>query len=307
MALRMKKQWSDVCDILAGRHTHPITCCVRGFTKLPTKEELVRMRDIILSQEKDLAATLDIFKTVTLPAFERETEYVALSHPGEYAFLEGDVVSSDTKKAVGPRDYLQVVHEFHEPHSTSKHAKNVRDSYFVGALARANINFDKLDKEAKAAAAALGFSVPCHNPFMNTVAQVVEYVHCYHDALRILDRFIRDGIDYGQAVTSWPRNSELAGGAYKVKAGRGVGAVEVPRGVLFHDYTVKEDATIEKANCVIPTNQNLANIDLDMKKMIPEIIDLTKEQITLRAEMLVRAYDPCISCSCHLVKVDFAD
>ena len=81
----------------------------------------------------------------------------------------------------------------------------------------------------------------------------------------------------------------------------------MPRGILFHDYTVNAEGIIEKANCVIPTNQNLANIDMDLQKMVPEILHKTKEEITLQAEMLVRAYDPCISCSCHLLDVEFVD
>ena len=70
-------------------------------------------------------------------------------------------------------------------------------------------------------------------------------------------------------------------------------------------YSVDKKGVVTNANCVIPTNQNLANVDLDMKKLIPENLDKTKEEITLLSEMLVRAYDPCISCSCHLVNVKF--
>ncbi len=75
----------------------------------------------------------------------------------------------------------------------------------------------------------------------------------------------------------------------------------------MHDYTVNKRGVIEKANCVIPTNQNLANVDLDMRKLVPEALeaDKSEEEITLLAEMLVRAYDPCISCSCHLLDVKF--
>jgi coenzyme F420-reducing hydrogenase alpha subunit len=183
MALRMKKGYSDLCDILAGRHTHPITVCPRGFTKLPTKKELQQMKDILTSQISDLNKTIDIVKTLKLPSFERETEYVALAHPDEYAFLEGDITTTDIGKTLNARDYKEVIHEYHMPHSTAKHSKNKRGSYMVGALARANINFNKLNPKAKSVASALNFKVPCHNPFMNTIAQVVEVAHCYYDAL----------------------------------------------------------------------------------------------------------------------------
>jgi len=302
-ALRMKRNYSDMCDIIAGRHTHPISICPRGWTKLPSRADLVRMREIFTGQMNDLNATVDIFTTVKLPVFERETEYVALSLPDEYAFYEGDITTTDIKGTVKPRDYKEVIHEFHVEHSTAKHSKNKRSSYMVGALARTNINYDKLNDQAKTVASALNFKTPCYNPFMNTVAQLVEMAHCVHDSIRILDHFLDKGVDYSDIVTSWPKVDEWPD--FTVKGGTGVGAVEVPRGLLVHEYTVDEKGVVQKANCVIPTNQNLANVDLDMQKLIPEVIERPKEEITLLSEMLVRAYDPCISCSTHLLKVEF--
>ena len=304
-ALRMKKDYSDLCDILAGRHTHPITVCPKGFTKLPTKKELERMKEILVNHGKDLIITVDTVKTLKLPDFERETEYVALTHPNEYAFYEGDLASTDIDGAVDPKDYKKVVHEFDVAHSTSKHSKNKRDSYMVGSLARANINFEKLNKEAKGVAKALNFKVPCYNPFMNSIAQVVEMAHCYYDSIRIIDHFLEKGVSYDEVVSSWPKEEELKN--FKIQGGTGAGMVEAPRGMLVHEYTVDEKGVVTNANCVIPTNQNLANIDQDFKKMIPEILNKSKEEITLQSEMLVRAYDPCISCSCHMLKIDFIE
>ncbi len=302
-ALRMKKQYNDMCAILAGRHTHPITVCPRGWTKLPTRKELEEMKSILLSQIDDLNETVNIFSTLKLPEFERETEYVALTHPSEYALYEGDITTTDLEGNIDPRDYKEIIHEFHSDHSTAKHSKNKRASYMVGALARCNVNFDKLNDEAKSVASALNFKVPCYNSFLNTVAQVVEIAHCTYDSVRIIDHFLDNGVDYDDVVTSWPTTDEWPD--FTVKGGRGVGAVEVPRGLLVHDYTVNDRGVIENANCVIPTNQNLANVDMDMRKLIPEVLDKSKEEITLLSEMLVRAYDPCISCSVHMLNVEF--
>ncbi|KJJ85022.1 coenzyme F420-reducing hydrogenase, alpha subunit [Candidatus Omnitrophus magneticus] len=305
MALRMKKNYSDMCDIMAGRHTHPISICPRGWTKLPSKKDLETMKEIFKNQLGDLSKTVDIFKTVKLPSFERETEYVSLTHPTEYAFYEGDITTSDIKTTISPRKYKEVIHEFHAEHSTAKHSKNKRGSYMAGALARINNNFDKLNEQAKGVARALNFKVPCYNPYMNTVAQLIEVAHCVYDSLRIIDLFLEKGINYAEEVTSWPTKDEWKN--FKVTSGTGAGVVEVPRGILVHEYTINDKAIVESANCVIPTNQNLANIDLDMKKLIPEVIDKSKEEITLLSEMLVRAYDPCISCSVHMLKVDFVE
>ena len=95
--------------------------------------------------------------------------------------------------------------------------------------------------------------------------------------------------------------------AIKVKSGTGVGAVEVPRGTLFHCYKVDEKGIIIKANCIIPTSQNVNNIERDMKKLVPEILHKSDDEITLDLEMLVRAYDPCISCSAHFLNVKYVN
>jgi coenzyme F420-reducing hydrogenase alpha subunit len=83
--------------------------------------------------------------------------------------------------------------------------------------------------------------------------------------------------------------------------------VEVPRGALFHEYSINESGEITRANCVIPTNQNIGNLEEDMRVLVPELLEegRTQEEITLRLEMLARAYDPCISCATHLLDVKF--
>jgi len=162
----------------------------------------------------------------------------------------------------------------------------------VGALARVNNNYDQLSPMAKRAAEKLSLKVPCYNPFMNSVAQIVEVAHCVEDGIQVVDRLLSEGIE----------EEDLS---VQVKAGTGVGAADVPRGMLIHEYTYDENGNILSANCVIPTNQNYANLELDMRAFLPQIIDKPKEEIRHLLEMLVRAYDPCISCSVHFLKVEF--
>ena len=86
-----------------------------------------------------------------------------------------------------------------------------------------------------------------------------------------------------------------------IRDGKGAGAVEVPRGILFHEYEYNKNGECVWANCVIPTNQNHANIQKDLESFVPQIKDRSEEEIELMVEMLVRAYDPCISCSTHCI------
>jgi sulfhydrogenase subunit alpha len=135
----------------------------------------------------------------------------------------------------------------------------------------------------------LGLSPVCHNPFMNNVAQLVECVHATLESARLLDELVAAGPSETMVPVT-PR------------AGQGVGAVEVPRGILYHHYEYGKDGRIRRANCVIPTTQNNANIHHDMPALVKQYAaepGMTDEKLELLCSMLVRAYDPCISCSVH--------
>lgn len=300
-ALRMKKACNDVCDILVGRHVHPISSIVGGFTKLPREKDLDCMLDILTNMRADMEATLELAKTFKFPQFVRQTEYVSLVTDGdEYPMLSGDLGSTDGLR-MGKRDYLKLTNEFVVKHSSAKHTKATRQSYMVGALSRFNLNHDKLHSKAKKAAKALGMKAPVFNPFLNTVAQLIECVHSLEESIEILEGFKDKGVDYSQALVVGLNEK----GTIPVRAGNGVGAVEVPRGILFHNYEIDGKGKIVNANCIIPTGQNLNNIELDMAALVPQILDKSQEEITLLMEMLVRAYDPCISCSAHFLNVKF--
>jgi coenzyme F420-reducing hydrogenase alpha subunit len=226
---------------------------------------------------------------------------VALSSDtDEYPLLSGAIASTDGVK-MDKKEYRKIANEYIVPHSSAKHTRLSRESYAVGALARINLNYDKLHPSAKEAALTVGLKPKCINPFFNTVAQLVESVHCVKEAVSIIEELTASGINYDEVITVGI--NERAN--IPVRAGNGVGAVEVPRGLLFHNYTVDDKGIITDANCIIPTNQNLNNIELDMQKLVPRILDLSEEEITGRLEMLVRAYDPCISCSTHMMDVRF--
>ncbi len=290
-ALRMKKLAGDLCKTLCGRHTHPIALTVGGFTHFPSNDELIALRERLEAMRDDVDATVELFQKLEMPAFERDTEYIALHKDDEYCFIDGVIASTDG--GTWPVEkYRSVTNEDIVPHSSAKHCRNQRDAYMVGALARFNVNYNQLHSKAKAAAIALGIKPKCTNPYMNSVAQIVEIVHCVEDAIILLDKVLAKGV-------TWEDPAPPAR-----LSGEGVGACDVPRGTLFHNYVI-EDGRVVEANCIIPTGQNLANVEADMRALVPTILDQTQEQITQALEMLVRAYDPCISCSSHMLDVRF--
>ncbi|RMH57232.1 MAG: Ni/Fe hydrogenase subunit alpha [Candidatus Hydrogenedentota bacterium] len=296
-ALRLKKLANDVCAVIGGRHIHPLSLVPGGFTSFPSEKQIRNLRDRFIEARKDMEATVELFSTISMPSFERRTEYLALRREGEYTFLggEGDAIVSSYGEAYATRDYKEKVREYPVPHSTAKHVHGGLDAYMVGALARYEINHDYLHPAAQAAAEALGLRPGMFNTFNNNLAQIVECVHCVEDFIGICDELLDRGIV--------PEPIEI-----RPRAGRGVGVVEVPRGILFHEYTYDDDGRIVRANCVIPTGQNLHHMERDMEAYVPKALALNDEaEATKHFEMLIRAYDPCISCSTHLLQVSFRD
>ena len=295
-ALKLKKLGNQACAILCGRHVHPISLKPGGFTYVPPKKDLVKLKEFFIDCNDDMDATVDLFASVLdkFPVFEREREDLSLTHPDEYAFYNGQLKSS-VAGVIDYHDYEQFIKEKNVKHSTSKHSYNTAESFAVGALARFNNNYDQLNERGKAAARAMKLEAPNYNPYMNNIAQVVEAVHCYDEAVKLLDQLI--SMDLSEATLA---------PSVTPKAGRGIGLTEVPRGLLVHDYTYDAEGICTNADLIIPTGMNLGNIDMDMQKYVPEVIaDRTQDQIGHDLEMLVRAYDPCISCSVHLLKVDW--
>jgi len=298
-ALRLKRLGHEWGSLIGGRTTHPTTVIPGGFAKLPTTRELKELREKLVAAVPDLLATLETVTALApnIPAFERPTEYMALTADDEYGLYDGyvqTILPDGDRATYAVSDYRSCTNEYVVPQSTAKFCRNRLDSYAAGALARFNVNYDKLHPEAKKVAEALGMKPIVTNPYFNTVAQVVEIVHSVHESLRLLDELIAEGI----------KDEDLV---QPTKFGRGASAVEVPRGILFHEYEYDQEGTCVSANCIIPTGQNHANIQADFTALLPHLLktDMTEAEIELAFEMLVRAYDPCISCSTHYLDVTF--
>jgi coenzyme F420-reducing hydrogenase alpha subunit len=304
MALRMKRMSDYAGEVLAGRHIHPISYVIGGLTQLPAPEGLAKLHKLMLEARKDGEATVKILKKLKFPEFNCPTQYLSLTSDGEYAMYDGDLVVNGKQKT-RVSDYKKLLSERVLEYSRAKVSFINGKPYAVGALSRFNNNFDKLNKKAKQVAQELGLKAPCHNPYLNTVAQMVEWVHCLEESIRIMEKISKEMLNGDKIlVSSWPKKTELDKVNYK--ANTGIGCVEVPRGSLFHEYSIDTSGNIAQANCVIPTNQNIGNLEEDMRQLVPELIGRrSQEEITLDLEMLARAYDPCISCATHILDVKF--
>ncbi len=285
--LQLKELGNEISTVTAGRCTHPVSLVVGGLSKAPDRNHLQQLLDRIGERKSALEVACDFFASLDIPQFERETEFISLHNGSTYPFIGGELVSTDGVRR-SENDYLLMTNEYLSEFSTSKFTRCSRESSAAGALARFNNNSAFLHPEAKKAAEKLGLRQVSHNPFMNNIARLAECVHILYDAETLIEQLL--GTNLQEIRTQ-----------YTPKAGSATGAVEAPRGILYHHLETDEDGWVTKADCIIPTTQNNANIHFDLHALALQSLEegKTDQEIEKLTEMLVRSYDPCISCSVH--------
>ena len=288
-ALRLKKIGNRLLAILGGRSVHPVSVCVGGFYKVPLRKELETLAADLRWAIEASKETLAFVRGLPFPNYTPDYEFVSVSHPGEYPMNERRIVSSKGVD-IEPEEFERVYIEEHIEHSTALHSSRVDSgaSYFVGPLARINLNLDKLMPQALEAARTCGVSWPCSNPYMGIIARAIELIHACEEAVAIIDAYRE------------PASSRVE---FKVHAGEGCAATEAPRGLLYHRYRIDGRGLVEFSRIVPPTAQNYHRMEDDLKAILPGVLDQSEAEIAQVCEKLIRTYDPCISCSTHFVNL----
>ncbi len=289
--LALKKAGNEVLNVLGGREIHPINVRVGGFYRLPTDEELERLRSTLRTAVDLAEATVRLAAGLPFPDVEEPYEFVALRHPEEYPMNEGRLVSSAGLE-IDPADFEREFEERQVPHSHALQCvRRGGGSYHVGPLARYNLNADRLTPRAAAAARGAGLGREERNPYRSIVVRAVEIVLACEEALRLLER-------YRAPEAAWvPAPDGFRGGG-------GAAITEAPRGILFHRYRLAPDGRIEEARIVPPTSQNQKRIEDDLRHLVERSVDLDDARLTDACEKAVRNYDPCISCATHFLRLD---
>ena len=275
-------------ELIGGRSHHSINVYPGGIKYLPSNEDLQKVRKQAEEAKKDAYETIRLFSEFG-NGFGRQTDYVALVND-DYNFLEGDIASSSGMR-IPESSYLKHVEEFIVPYSLAKQAKFEGKEFMVGALARMNINRQKMTEETKKIVKEFSLKFPSHSSFMNNTAQAVEIYNCLDSTIRLIDELKLRHEEIPKLKR--PKNED------------GIGVTEAPRGTLYHGYKISKEGIVKDGNIIVPTSQNARAIEKDIEHYIPSLLDLPQEKIELELEKLVRAYDPCISCATHFLKVNW--
>lgn len=284
MALKIRDFGNQLVEVIGGRIVHPINSQVGGFLKLPDKHALQKLLDNateILHEAVELAHFISHRKFID---FHRLTEYIALHNPKEYAIYEGSVRSTKGLRLL-PEVFIKEVEEIQESWDLIKRTKIKGRIYWSGALARVNNNWRQLNPVANTAFKHLQFKMPIDNSFYNVFCQAIEIVHCLEETQKLLRQYL--ALKNVKPMVT-----------YRVRAGKGTGAIEAPRGILFHTYEVDKYGILKNVNIITPTAQFMNNLEADLAAYIGKTKTFGPKEYR-KVGMLIRAYDPCMTCATH--------
>jgi coenzyme F420-reducing hydrogenase alpha subunit len=288
-ALALKKAGNTLMRVIGGREIHPVNVRVGGFYRAPSRAELEAVAGDLERAREFAVEAVAWTASLPCPDFEEDFTFLALRQPEVYA-IEGGRLVSTTGLDLAPYQYDEHVAEEHVAHSTALHSR-LRDGtpYLVGPLARYALNRDRLSPAAREAADAAGLGPVCRNPFRSIVVRAVEILYALDEALRLIAAYEPPD---PPAAAATPR------------AGIGFGWTEAPRGLLWHRYEIDGEGTILDARIVPPTSQNQARIERSLHGFVERHLELGDAELHLRCEQAVRAYDPCISCATHFLRLE---
>lgn len=289
--LTLKRLGNDILSIIGGRPVHPVSVRPGGFFRPPEKERLL---NLLTSLEKGYEEAVEGIRWSASLPFKAEEgkglqhEFISLKDPEGYPMNHGKVITSDGIET-SMEEFHSSIKEYQVEYSTALHSaikvNSGRKSYIVGPVSRLNLNHNRLPGEIKAVIEDLGINLPITDMNKSIIARSIEIAYAVHEAVRI----IRDYEEPEQAADLQP------------KGGKATWVTEAPRGILIHSYEFDGDGNVMSAGIIPPTSQNLAHIEKTLYRFVAANIDQPVDYLRKGCERIVRSYDPCISCSVHLV------
>lgn len=289
--LEIKDAGNFLSTIIGGRAVHPPNAVIGGFTHFPTKPEIQEAIVKLEQCRKKILEVIDVFyedKTT----FQREANYVSLVN-NDYNYLKG-MIATAKGTVIQEENYGDHLEKVVLPYSTAVAFTWESKDYMVGALARLNLNRQSLNKNTKRDCAKYLKIFPCNCVFNNNLAQGIEMLNEVYSSIDLLKK-LKSNLKHEEPISIKPEE------------GVGVGVIEAPRGTLYYKLDFDSSGNIKKADLVIPTQQNIIHLEKDVAKYVEQLLTkgMAKDKISLEVEKMIRAYDPCMSCATHFLKIDW--
>ncbi|MGZ4857886.1 MAG: Ni/Fe hydrogenase subunit alpha [Methanobacteriaceae archaeon] len=318
MAIKTRKIGQEITAIVGGKPISPVTAIPGGQSKGITPEN----RDKLLSESKAAVELIEKGVEVAKPLFAQyseaietlgpvESHFGAITNNGNIEFYDGPAKVIDktgnTVYEFAANDYLDYIEEKVQPWSYLKfpYLKQIGfpdGNYRVGPLARLNV-VDNIPTEK--ASDLFGeyrdnFGIT-QNTLLYHYARLIELMYAAERSVQLLEDETITGTDLRQTLSEPLMTKDEAKESSETK--RGVGMIEATRGILIHDYETDGAGFITRANLIVSTGQNNLSMDLGVRETAKEMIhgDEVSEGLKNKLEMIIRAYDPCLSCATHAI------
>ena len=283
------RDWSNkVIEIIGGRPVHPVGFRVGGLHKIIKKRELEQLLRNYDEVKRIGRRLLEFILQLPIPEIRYDMVFMSLKGEKEYPILEG-VVANNLGDEFPEDEFEEHIIVEQKRYSNALHYR-LRDGrpYITGPLARFNLNYELLSPEVRDFLEEFGFKPLLRNTYQSIIARAAE---TYHAILRI-----------GKLIEEY-REPSRAYEEAEVRAGEAMAIVEAPRGMLYHRYRIDDGGRILYANIVPPTAQNYAAMEEDILKVGDLILKKPREEAQRLVETTIRNYDPCISCSVHMIRL----
>lgn len=294
---RLRNLGAAIQTVVGGRPFHPVNVHVGGLSSVPPRENLEKLLEQLNRARKWALRTCELLMKCE-PPVARTTSPVFLALVPEskrYGFF-GDTVRSSDGWEDSIQNYRQYLGELAVPYSHAKRSTARGKPLMVGAMARLALFGDRLGSEAKSVYQASRLASGDTNSLWNNLAQAIEIVEAIARSREVINALLKmDGARLERAL----RENLMP------RAGSAAGAVECPRGTLYHFYSIDEHGKIVTADMITPSAQNTARIELDIREVVEQAEDLGSANLQANLETLVRAYDPCNTCATHMVTIHY--
>ena len=284
----VKSAGNFLATMVAGRSVHATYPTIGGFLHFPEKEEIAGAIQKLEAARPAVLRLIKIFKDAPFHFERKENSYMALVPDGSYGYIGGKIMTSKGE-TFGEEKFREHLEHVVIPYSQASGYIYKGESYMVGALARMNFAKDKLNPRTRESAKDALALFPSADIFYNNLAQAIEILHSIDEAVDIL----KNNTFPPEPILKNPYRDAV-----------GVGVIEAPRGTLYHKIVLGADGLVKEGEVIVPTGQNQICIEQDIGRLVQTLLpDTPKEKIEHEIEKLIRAYDPCMSCASHFLKV----
>lgn len=289
-AFAIKEAGNQLSILTGGRSVHAPYPTIGGFLKWPKVEELKALLPQLEAIKEKILRLMDVFVQKDWQLIPQFTLIFSSIAADNFNFLEGEIITSDGKK-IKEEDLGKHFEAVIVPYSQARGFLFDGKYLMVGALARINLSKDLLYPETKKIVEKYLSLFPSQNLFDNNLAQAIEIIQAVEASKKIIESLTEIKNETPPKILP--------------KKTIGVGVVEAPRGTLYHQLIINDQGVVDKAEIIVPTGQNQIVMEKGIYQIVEKLLAerTNKEKIVYEVEKFIRAFDPCMSCAAHFLKV----